>query len=269
MEVLPEITEALINDAPIVALESTLITHGLSYPNNLETAWSMEKTVRKTGAIPATIAVLGGKIRVGLSRDEIDTLAQHPGRVKLSRRDLPFALAQCQTGGTTVAGTMFIAAKAGIRIFATGGIGGVHRGAVETGDISADLIELSRTSVAVVCSGAKSILDLPLTMEHLETLGVPVIGYQTTELPAFHCRTSGISLDQQCQTPAEAADIINTYRTLEITSGILFANPVPKEFAMEENTMRQAVEEALDAARSQGICGKAVTPFLLHELAKT
>jgi len=269
MEIAPEVAATLKDNGPVVALESTLITHGLPYPDNLKIATQMEGAVRESGAVPATIAVIGGTIRIGLNKEELAALSQSPERVKLSRRDLSFAMSQKQTGGTTVAGTMFCAAKAGIRAFATGGIGGVHREADVTGDISADLIELSRTPVAVVCSGAKSILDLPRTLEHLETLGVPVVGYQTEEFPAFHCRTSGLPLDQTCQTPQEAAALIRAHMDLKIKSGLLIANPVPPEAAMEETAMEHAVSEALMTARKQGIKGKAVTPFLLRELAET
>ena len=253
---------------PIVALESTLISHGLPWPANLETAREAESAVREAGAVPATVAVIDGVVRVGLGLDDLERLARGTDIVKASRRDLPWLVSQRRTGATTVAGTMFVAHLAGIPIMATGGIGGVHRGANETGDVSADLIELSRTPVAVVCSGAKSILDLPRTLEFLETHGVPVIGYGTDELPAFFATSSGLPLDNRVDTPVQAAEVIRAANELHLSSGIVFANPPPREHAIPRGDLEQWIDQTSRSADAAAIRGKAVTPYLLEQLRK-
>ena len=264
----PEVKDALGGGRPVVALESTLITHGLPYPDNAQTAVRMEAAVRESGGVPATIAILKGKISVGISAGEIERLASmKAGTVrKCSRRDLPIAVAQGEDGATTVAGTMIVAHMAGIQVFATGGIGGVHRG--HPFDVSADLIELGRTPVAVVCSGAKSILDLPLTLEVLETHGVPIIGMGTTKLPAFYTRNSGLPIDASVETPAQAAKIICVARELGLETGVLIAVPVPEADAMPNDVAESAIKQATDEADAQGIVGKAVTPFILSRVAE-
>jgi pseudouridylate synthase len=268
LNVSPEITAALADKRPIVALESTVITHGLPYPHNAETALAMEAAVREAGAVPATIAVLRGKITVGVSAEEIERLAKAPtGSVrKCSRRDFPIVVGLGEDGATTVAGTMIVAALAGIRVFATGGIGGVHRG--QPFDISADLIEMGRTPVAVICSGAKSILDLPLTMEVLETQGVPVIGYGTNTLPAFYTRSSNLEVDVAVDTPEQAASIVKAAFALGLGHGILITVPVPAEFAMEEALAEFAIQRATEEANAQGVHGKALTPFILSRVTE-
>ena len=268
MHVSPEITDALRVGRPVVALESTLITHGLPHPANVETALAMEAAVRVSGAVPATIAVLAGKITVGLTRADIERLASMPpGKVrKCSRRDLPIAVARGEDGATTVAGTMIVAHMAGIHVLATGGIGGVHRGAPF--DVSADLPELGRTPVAVVCSGAKSILDLPLTLEVLETQGVPVIGLGTDTLPAFYARSSGLPIDVRVESPAEAAKIIAAARRLEAQHGLLVTVPVPEKDALPAEKMEDAIRRATAEAAAKNIQGKAVTPFVLARVAE-
>lgn len=259
----PEVGEALRAGRPVVALESTVITHGLPRPVNLETARELEAEVRAQGAVPATIAILEGTIRVGLTDEDLERLAVAADAVKVSRRDLAAVLISGRTGATTVAATMICAHLAGIAVFATGGIGGVHRGAQQTMDISADLQELARTPVAVVCAGAKAILDLGLTLEVLETLGVPVIGYGTDEFPAFYTRTSGHRLDHRVDSPEQAAQLIRLHQTLT-PGGVLIANPIPPEDALPPDLVQDAVERALREAERQGIRGKAVTPFLLE-----
>jgi pseudouridine-5'-phosphate glycosidase len=263
-----EVEDALKNGRPVVALESTLITHGLPWPANFETVLAMEAAVRAGGAVPATIAVLSGRITVGLARDEIERLARlPPGSVrKCSRRDLPIAVARGEDAATTVAGTMIIAHRAGLKVFATGGIGGVHRGAPF--DVSADLLELGRTPVAVVCSGAKSILDLPLTLEVLETQGVPIVGFGTDTLPAFYTRSSGLPVDVRIDTPREVAQIIATARRLGAQHGVLVAVPVPAEDELPADEAEAAIKRATAEAEAQGIHGKAVTPFLLARVAE-
>jgi len=263
-----EVAAALREGRAVVALESTLITHGLPWPANVETALAMEAAVRESGAVPATIAILAGKITVGLSRAEIEGLASRPaGSVrKCSRRDLPIAVARGEDAATTVAGTMIVAHRAGIRVFATGGIGGVHRGAPF--DVSADLLELGRTPVAVVCSGAKSILDLPLTLEVLETQGVPIVGLGTETLPAFYALSSGLPVDVTIQSPAEAAQIIAAARRLGAQHGVLVAVPVPAADALPAEQMENAVRVATEEAAAQGVHGKLVTPFLLKRVAE-
>jgi pseudouridine-5'-phosphate glycosidase len=268
LDVRPEIADALAAGRPVVALESTAISHGLPRPYNLETARNMEAAVRDEGAVPATIGLLEGRLIVGLSRAEIELLASAEHVAKVSRRDLAAALSSKQPGATTVAATMIIAAQAGIHIFATGGIGGVHRGAQNSFDISADLPELARTPVAVVCSGAKVILDLPRTLEMLETLGVPVIGYGTKEFPAFYSRESGLALDARVDTPLDAARLIAMHRSLGLRSGIVICNPPPVESSLPRELIESLVESALQSAEAAGVHGKAVTPYLLDHLAR-
>jgi pseudouridine-5'-phosphate glycosidase len=265
-EIQSEVQSALDANSPVVALESALIAHGLPYPRNLETAQALEQAVRENGALPATIAIIEGKIRVGLTEAELERLATQEGVRKVSRRDLPIAVARGEEGATTVAATMYVAALAGIEVVATGGIGGVHRG--QPFDISADLPELAQTRVAVVCSGAKSILDLPLTLEWLETHGVPVLGYQTDEFPAFYSRQSGLPVDARVDTPEEAARIIRTKWELGLQGGVLVAVPVPQEAELPREIAEEAIERALAAAEEQGVKGKALTPFLLSQIAQ-
>lgn len=260
----PEVQSALDANLPLVALESALIAHGLPYPQNLDTAQALERAVRENGALPATIAVIEGKIRVGLTVGELERLATQTGVRKVSRRDLPIAVARGEDGATTVAATVYVAALAGIEVLASGGIGGVHRG--QPFDVSADLPELAGTRVAVVCSGAKSILDLPLTLEWLETHGVPILGYRTDEFPAFYSRLSGLPLDARVDTPAEAARIIRTKWALGLEGGVLVTVPVPEEAALPREVMERAIEQALTAAQAQGITGQALTPFLLSQM---
>ena len=264
----PEVAEALQNNRPVVALESTLITHGFPYPDNLAAARSMEAAVRDTnvGAIPATIAILHGQITVGLDDAQLEYLAKAQGVRKCSRRDLGIVIAHKMDGATTVAGTMLIAAMAGIGVFATGGIGGVHRG--HPFDISADLQELGRTPVAVVCAGAKSLLDLPLTLEQLETRGVPVIGYGTVELPAFYSRASDLPVDVRVDTPEEAAAIIRARRALGIKGGELIAVPVPAKDELPRAEAEAAIAQATQLADEAGITGAAITPFVLAKIAE-
>jgi pseudouridine-5'-phosphate glycosidase len=261
-----EVQNALDVNSPLVALESALISHGLQYPQNLETAQVLEQTVRENGAVPATIAVIEGKIQVGLTERELGRMATGTDIRKVSRRDLSIAVARRMDGATTVAATMYIAALAGIEVLATGGIGGVHRG--RPSDISADLPELARTRLAVVCSGAKSILDLPLTLEWLETYGVPILGYETDELPAFYSRESGLPVDARVDTPQEAARIIRTKWALGLEGGVLVTVPVPEEAELPREFAEKAIERALAAAEGQGVKGKALTPFLLSQIAR-
>ncbi len=264
LEIQPQVQKALNANSPVVALESALISHGLSYPQNLETARALEQAVRENGTVPATIAIIEGKIRVGLTEGELERLATEKGVRKVSRRDLPIAVARGEDGATTVAATMYVAALAGIEVVATGGIGGVHRG--QSADISADLPELAQTRVAVVCSGAKAILDLPLTLEWLETHGVPILGYETDEFPAFYSRQSGLPVDVRVDTPEEAARIIRTKWELGLEGGVLVTVPVPEEAELPREVAEHAIERALAAAEEQGITGKALTPFLLNQI---
>ncbi len=264
LDVLPEVRRALDAGQPVVALESTIIAHGMPYPQNVETALQVEAEVRAHGAVPATIAVIRGRLKAGLTPDEIEALGRAGHDVaKLSRRDLPLAVAAGQTGATTVAATMIIAALAGIRVFATGGIGGVHRGAAESFDISADLQELARTPVAVVCAGVKSILDIRLTLEYLETHGVPVVGYRTDRLPAFFSRDSGFGVDARLDEPAQIARALQAQQAMGFTGGMVIANPVPVEFAQPVDVMEAAIARALHDAAAAGMTGKAITPYLL------
>jgi pseudouridylate synthase len=264
LDVAPVVADALAAGRPVVALESTVISHGMPYPANLETARGLEALVRDGGAVPATIAVVDGRVRVGLLDTDLVRLANGAEPVrKLSRRDLPIGLAGGGLGATTVAATMIAAELAGIRVFATGGIGGVHREAQETFDISADIMELAHTSVAVVCAGAKSILDLGLTLEALETHGVPVLGYRTDRFPAFYCRLSEFPVDARVESPEEVARICRTKWGLGLPGGVLVTNPVPPEHAMDDALMAEVIGTALADARAQGVSGKALTPFLL------
>jgi len=261
-----EVKEALENGKPVVALESTLISHGFPYPENLEVAGEIEEIIRGYGVVPATIAVIGGKIKVGLTRSELEFMATSRDILKASRRDLAVIVAKGLNGATTVAATMMVAERAGIKVFATGGIGGVHRGAEKTFDISADLQELARTTVVVVCSGAKSILDLPLTKEYLETMGVPVIGFASEELPAFYCRESGLKVDYMVNDEVEAVKIIRAMQDLGLGGGMIIANPVPEEYALSMEYMNEMIEEAVRAAEKEGVKGKKLTPYLLNKI---
>ena len=267
LDVSPEVAAALAAGKPVVALESTIISHGMPYPQNVETALQVESIIRDNGAVPATIAILGGRLKAGLSHDEIEYLGKKGQAVnKASRRDLAVLVARGEDGATTVTTTMIIAHMAGIQVFATGGIGGVHRGAETTMDISADLEELAQTPVMVVCAGAKSILDLGLTLEYLETHGVPVIGYGTKELPAFYTRKSGFEVDYRVDTPAELAAAFRASLDLGLRGGMLVTNPIPEEFAMDHEVINRAIDEAVAQANAQGIHGKATTPFLLAKV---
>lgn len=267
LDISPEVQEALENNKPVVALESTIISHGMPYPQNVETALAVEKIVRDNGAVPATMAILGGRLKCGLSEEEIEYLGRKGQEiVKCSRRDIPVAVSKKLDGATTVATTMIIANLAGVKVFATGGIGGVHRGAETTMDISADLEELAGTPVMVVCAGAKAILDLGLTLEYLETKGVPVIGYGTEELPAFYTTKSGFSVDYRLDSPAEVAEAFDAQRKCGLHSGMLVANPIPAEYAMDHETINKAIDDAVAEAEAKGIHGKQSTPFLLAKV---
>ena len=264
LDMSPEVAQALEQGRPVVALESTIISHGMPYPQNVETALQVEETIRQNGTVPATIAVIGGRLKAGCTREEIEHLGRSGTAVtKASRRDLAVLVARGMDGATTVTTTMMIAAMAGIRIFATGGIGGVHRGATTTMDISADLEELSHTPVMVICARAKSILDLGLTLEYLETHGVPVLGYGTEELPAFYTRHSGFKVDYRVDTPEELARIFRVSSQLGLPGGILVTNPIPEEYSMDPEIINAAIDRAIREAEEQGIHGKATTPFLL------
>ncbi|MEM1318102.1 MAG: pseudouridine-5'-phosphate glycosidase [Pseudomonadota bacterium] len=262
----PAVAEAMAKGHAVVALESTIITHGMPWPDNVETARAVEDAVRDTGAVPATIAVLDGQLRIGLTDDELEVLGQKQDVMKLSRADLAFAISMKRTGSTTVAATMICAALAGISVFATGGIGGVHRGAEDTFDISADLVELGRTPVTVVCAGAKAILDLPKTFEVLETHGVPVIGYRCDEMPAFWSRESGLPAPLRLDEPEQIARHMADRRRLSLNGGVLVANPVPAEDAIPADDINRHIETALKEASAEGITGKEVTPFLLGRM---
>lgn len=261
-----EVTKALKNNQPVVALESTIITHGMPYPENINTAGRVEEIIRDKGAVPATIALMNGKIKVGLSGEELETLAQAEDVVKVSRRDIASVLAAKSFGATTVAATMICAEAAGIQVFVTGGIGGVHREGEKTMDISADLQELSKTSVAVVCAGAKSILDIGLTLEYLETHGVPVIGYKTSQFPAFYTRQSGFEAGLVSSSPEEVAETMRIKWELGLEGGLVIGNPVPEEHELSKSYMDQLISQALTAADENGIRGKDTTPFLLDRL---
>ena len=266
LTVAPEIREAIAAGKPVVALESTILSHGMPWPENMEFAHEVERIVRAEGAIPATTAILGGKLKVGLTAQELEIMCRAENVGKVSRRDVAVYLAAGLTGATTVATTMLIASLAGIRFFATGGIGGVHRGAEKTMDISADLQELANTPVCVVCAGAKSLLDLGLTLEYLETQGVPVLGLRTEELPAFYCRTSGHKLDFNCESEAMVAKIMKTKWDLGLKGGAVVGNPIPEEYALDYDEMEKVISAAIDLANEQHIHGRALTPFLLAHI---
>jgi len=269
LDIHPEVASALANNQPVVALESTIISHGMPYPQNVETALKVEQTIRDNGALPATIAIIEGRLKVGLSEEQIEYLGKAGQAViKTSRRDIPFIVAKSQDGATTVASTMIIAAMAGIKVFATGGIGGVHRGAEQTMDISADLQELANTSMAVVCAGAKSILDIGLTLEYLETFGVPVIGYQTSRMPAFYSRESDFAVDYQLDTPEQIATALKAKWQLGLTGGAVVANPIPEAAAIAREEIDGVIDAALIEMEQQGIAGKQSTPFLLSRVAQ-
>lgn len=262
-----EVRAALADNAPVLALESTIITHGMPFPKNLETALAVQAAVRENGATPATIAIMGGKLKVGLSNDEIESLARQGTEVsKCSRRDIPFLLNKGVYGATTVAATMIIAELAGIQVFATGGIGGVHRGAETSMDISADLQELAKTNVAVVCAGPKSILDIGLTLEYLETHGVPVVGYQCDELPAFYTRKSGFKVDYRLDSAADIAVALKTKWSMGLGGGMVIANPIPKEAELDPSSIEQFITRAVAEAKQSGISGKELTPYLLKRV---
>ena len=267
LSVTPEIQEAIDAGKPVVALESTILSHGMPYPQNVEFAHKVEEIVRAEGAVPATTAIMGGKLKVGLNAEELLVMCKAEGVGKVSRRDVAVYLATGMTGATTVATTMIIASMAGIRFFATGGIGGVHRGAETTMDISADLEELAQTPVMVVCAGAKSILDLGLTLEYLETKGVPVIGYGTDELPAFYTRQSGFGVDYRIDTPEDLAAAFKAQNDLQL-GGFLVTNPIPEEYAMDKAVIDAAIDQAIKESKEQGIKGKETTPFLLARVAE-
>ena len=267
LDVSPEVRAALDAEKPVVALESTIISHGMPYPQNVETALAVEDAIRAEGAVPATVAIIGGRLKAGLTRDEIEYLGRRGTAItKASRRDVPVLVAQERDGATTVTTTMMIASMAGIRIFATGGIGGVHRGAETTMDISADLEELARTDVMVICAGAKSILDLGLTLEYLETKGVTVIGYGTDELPAFYTRKSGFGVDYRLDTPEQLAKTFHVKRSLGMSGGILVTNPIPEEYSMDPSVISKAIDDAIAESVRLGIKGKETTPFLLAKI---
>lgn len=269
LDILPEIQEALEQGKPIVALESTIISHGMPYPKNVETAKEVEQMVRDNGAIPATIAILGGRLKVGLDDQELEYLGKSGLSVtKASRRDIPFIVSRGQDGATTVAATMIISALAGIPLFATGGIGGVHRDGEKSMDVSADLNELSNTNVTVICAGIKSILDIGRTLEYLETLGVPVVGYKTDHVPAFYARSSGYPVDYRADSAIDIAATLKSKYDLNLKGGVLVTNPVPEEFALDPNDIEKTINEAITEMNERGITGKDTTPFLLARIAE-
>ena len=269
LDIHPEVAQALKEGKPVVALESTIISHGMPYPQNVETALAVEQIIRDNGAVPATIAIIGGRLNAGLSHEEIEYFGKKGQAIhKASRRDLAVLCARGEDGATTVATTMIIAHMAGIKVFATGGIGGVHRGAETTMDISADLEELGRTPVMVVCAGAKAILDLGLTLEYLETKGVPVIGYGTEELPAFYSRQSGFGVDYRIDTPEELAAAFRAQNAMALGGGMLVTNPIPEEYSMPSDVINKAIDRAIDECNAKGIHGKETTPFLLARVAE-
>lgn len=268
LKINPEVKKAIMENRPVVALESTIISHGMPYPKNVETALAVEKVIRDHGAVPATIGIIDGDAIVGMTPEEIEEFGKRKGIIKVSRRDLPVVYAKKLWAATTVAATMIIAHQAGIKLFVTGGIGGVHRGAQETMDISADLQELAKTNVTVVCAGAKAILDLPLTLEYLETMGVPVLGYQTEELPAFYTAHSGLKVDYKLENAKEAALAMYEKERNNLTGGILITNPIPEEYSMDKKVIDEAIEKALKMMNEQGIKGKETTPFLLKTIVE-
>lgn len=263
-----EVKKALEEKRAVVALESTIITHGMPYPENVKTALEVEEILRRKGVVPATIAIVDGVIKIGLSKEEIQELAQAKDVIKTSRRDLPYLLAKKKSGASTVAATMIMAKMAGIKVFVTGGIGGVHRGASESFDISADLLELAQTEVAVICAGTKSILDIEKSLEVLETNGVPVFGYKTQDFPAFYTRKSGCKVDYPLESPEEAARVLKTKWDLGLKGGVVIANPIPEEDALDQDYIDTSIEKALSRAEELGIKGKEMTPFLLDELKR-
>ena len=269
VDVAPAVRAALDGGTPVVALETTIVTHGMPYPQSVQTARRVEELVRASGAVPATIAVIGGRIRIGIDDATLDDLAANRNVLKLSRADLPFAVAQGRDGATTVAATMICAHLAGIRVFATGGVGGVHRGAELTYDVSADIEELARTPVTVVCAGAKALLDLPKTLELLETRGVPVIGYRTDDFPAFWSRSSGLRAPLRCDTPEEIAALVRAKADLGLIGGVLVTNPIPHAAEIPAAEIAKHVEDAVAEAASRGVTGKAVTPFILDRMYET
>jgi len=266
LNIADEVMEAKENKKPIVALESTIISHGMPYPENIAMASKVESIIRENGAVPATIALIEGKIKIGINKDELEYMASSKDILKASRRDIPVVVARRLSAATTVAGTMICASLAGIKVFATGGIGGVHRGAEKTFDISADLQELSKTDVAVVSAGAKSILDLKLTMEYLETMGVPVIGYGTNEFPAFYTRQSGIFVNYKLDTPEDVAAVILAQINLGYKGGMVIANPIPEEYSMDKDLIDRVIKDAIGEAEKEKITGKDLTPFLLTKI---
>lgn len=269
LDISEEVKKALDEKKPIVALESTIISHGMPYPKNVETALRVEEEVRKNGAVPATVAIIGGRLKAGLTKDEIEYFGKKGTLItKASRRDIPALIARKEDGATTVAATMIVAALTGIDVFATGGIGGVHRGAEKSMDISADMDELSKTEVMVVCAGAKAILDLPLTMEYLETKGVNVIGYTTDELPAFYTRKSGLKVVWRCDTPKEIADIWKVQKDIYPGTGLLVTNPIPEEYSMDSEYINKEIDIAIEEMNKLGIKGKETTPYLLDKIQK-
>jgi pseudouridine-5'-phosphate glycosidase len=269
LDIAAEVADALRHGEAVVALESTIITHGMPYPENVETARRVERAVREGGAIPATIAILGGRLKVGLDDAEIGCLGERgPAVIKTSRRDIPFVVSRGADGATTVAASMILAAMAGIRVFATGGIGGVHRGVAETMDISADLEELARTHVAVVCAGVKSVLDIGRTLQYLETKGVAVVGSRTDRLPAFYTPSSKFPVDYRAETPAEIASALNAKQAMRLSGGMVIANPIPAAHALDDREIDAVIEEALSEMNDLGITGKDTTPFLLAKIAE-
>ncbi len=268
MKINPEVKKALEENRPVVALESTIISHGMPYPKNVETALKVEQTIREHGAVPATIGIIDGEPIIGMTPDEIEQFGKRKGVLKVSRRDLPVVYAKKLWGATTVATTMILANQAGIEVFVTGGIGGVHRGATETMDISADLQELSKTNVTVVCAGAKAILDLPLTLEYLETMGVPVLGFKTEELPAFYNSHSGLKVDYKVESAEEMAKIIKAKRDNGLAGGILLTNPIPEQYEMDKAIIDKAIATALESMEKEGIKGKECTPYLLKTITE-
>lgn len=269
LDIHPQVQQAIADGKPVVALESTIITHGMPYPKNVETALKVEEEIRKNGAVPATIAIIQGRLLVGLTSEQIEYLGRQGQKVtKVSRRDIPFMVASNRDGATTVAATMIMAQMAGVRVFATGGIGGVHRGAQQTFDVSADLQELASTNVAVICAGAKSILDIALTREYLETHGVPVIGYQTDCLPTFYTRESEFPVDYRLDNAKAIATALSVKWSLGLNGGVVVANPIPKAYAMPQETINKAIEQALQELKAQGVSGKDSTPFLLARVTE-
>lgn len=268
LDITPEVANALENNLPVVALESTIISHGMPYPQNVETAREVEKIIRDNGAIPATIAIIKGKIKIGLNDEMLDFLGKSDEILKVSRRDFPYIISQKLHGATTVASTMIAASLAGIKVFVTGGIGGVHKGWQQTLDISADLTELAQTNVAVISAGVKSILDIGTTLEYLETQGVPVLGFQTEEFSAFYSSKSGFSVDYPINSYQEAGEFLKTKWDLKLDGGVVIANPIPKQYEMEDSFIKKAIADALQEADNQGITGKEITPFLLGYIKK-